>query len=367
MDSRKIGICVTLLPLLVCSGISRADFKYTESSKVTGGALAGMMKVAGVFSKQAREQREAVVSTEYVKGRKMRRDSSDGHSTIIDLDGRQIVEIDNQKRTYTVMTFDQMRQQLEAAKAQMQEQMAKENKGNAQPANFKITPKLSVTDGTGTRTVAGLPTREVKLDIELLMEANDPNQPSQSGQVQTWVKSDQYVAASVPGSDEMRAFQQAMAKELDWVPGEIFGDNPQVSAGMDELRKNSTVQGFPMLQYVSLGMGAPGQAAAANANASPDQQQPQQSSGAADVSNPSAAATQALGKMVLGGFHRKKKNNQSSNDASASAPPAEPGALMQVTVEVTSISTDALDASLFAPPAGYQQIQFAAAPPASNP
>jgi hypothetical protein len=364
MDSRKMGICVALLPLLACSGISRADFKYTESSKVTGGALAGMMKVAGVFSKQAREQREPVVSTEYVKGRKMRRDSSDGHSTIIDLDGRQIIEIDNQKRTYTVMTFDQMRQRLEAAKAQMQEQMAKENKGNAQPANFKITPKLSVTDGTGTRTVAGLPTREVKLDIELLMEANDPNQPSQSGQVQTWVKSDQYVAASVPGSDEMRAFQQAMAKELDWVPGEMFGDNPQVSAGMDELRKNSTVQGFPMLQYVSLGMGAPGQAAAANANASPDQQQPQQSS--ADVTDPKAAATQAFGKMI-GGFHRKKKNDQSSSDASASAPPAEPGALMQVTVEVTSISTEALDASLFAAPAGYQQIPFAAGPPASNP
>jgi len=363
MDSRKFAIWVSLLPLLACSGVSRADFKYTESSKVTGGALAGMMKVAGVFSKQAREQRAPVVSTEYVKGHTMRRDSSDGQSTIIDLDGRQIIEIDNQKRTYTVLTFDEMRQRLEAAKAQMQEQMAKEKQSKPQ-ANFKITPKLSVSDGPGTRTVAGLPTREVKLDIELLMEASDPNQPSQSGQVQTWVKSDQYVASSVPGYEEVREFQQAMAKELDWVPGEMFGNNPQVSAGMAELRKNSSVQGFPMLQYVSLGMGAPGQAAGANTNASSDQQQPQQSS--VDVTNPSAAASQALGKM-LGGFHRKKKNDQSGNQAAASAPPAEPGALIQMTVEVTSLSTDSLDASLFAAPAGYQQIGIAAVGAASHP
>lgn len=363
MDSRKAAICFCLLPLLASAGSSRADFKYTESSKVTGGALAGMMKVAGAFSKQAREP---VESTEYVKGHKMRRDSSDGQSMIIDLDGRQIIEIDNKKRTYSVLTFAQMRQRLEAAKAQMQEQMAKENKGNPQAANFKITPKLSVADGPGTRTVAGVATHEVKLDIELLMEANDPNQPSQSGQVQTWVKSDQYVASSVPGSEEIHEFQQAMAKELDWVPGEMFGDNPQVSAGMAELRKNAAAQGFPMLQYVSLGMGAPGQAGGANSNASPDQQPSQQSSGSPDLSSPSAAATQALGKMI-GGFHRKKKNDQSDSGAAASAPPAEPGALMQMTVEVTSLSTDPLDASLFAAPAGYQQIQFSVDNAAARP
>ena len=32
-----------------------ADFTYEETSAITGGALAGMLKVVGVFSKQARE------------------------------------------------------------------------------------------------------------------------------------------------------------------------------------------------------------------------------------------------------------------------------------------------------------------------
>ena len=356
VNKNKAAFWGCILALLVGAGSSRADFKYTQSSKVTGGAMAGMMKVAGAFSKQAREPS---VTTEYLKGHKMRRDSSDGHSTIIDLDGRQIIEIDNKKRTYSVMTFDQMRQRLEEAKAKAQEQMAKQNKSNPQQANLKLTPKLSVTDGPGTRTVAGLPTHEVKVDLEMLMDATDPNQPAQRGQVQTWVKSDQYVTPSLPGSEHFLEFQRAMAKELDWVPGEMFGGNVQLSSSMAELQKNSAaIKGFPMLQYMSMGMGAPGQANAANPNATSGGQPQQQSSGSGVVSSPGQAAAKALGGMFR---HKKQQDQDQSASSGASqsgpAPASEPGALMEMTVEVTSFSTDALDDSLFAFQAGYKQVQ----------
>lgn len=115
------------------------------------------------------------------------------------------------------------------------------------------------------------------------MEASDPNQRGQSGQVQTWIKSDQYVSPSVPGADDFREFQQAMAKELDWAPGEVFGGNIQVSSGMAGLRKNAgKLNGFPMLQYISRGMGAPGQPGGASPNSTSAQQQ-QQQSGSVDV------------------------------------------------------------------------------------
>lgn len=352
-NSAALGWC--FLVLLVSAGSSRANFKYTQSSKLTGGALAGMMKVAGVFSKQAREP---IVSTEYLKGHKMRRDSSDGHSTIIDLDGRQIIEIDNNKRLYSVMTFDQMRQRMEEAKAQAQQQVAQQNKSNPQPANVKLTPKLSVADGPGTRTIAGLPTHEVKVDLEMLIEGTDPNQPAQSGQVQTWVKSDEYLTPSLPGSDQVLEFQRAMAKELGWVPGEMFGGNVQVSSSMAELHKNSAnIKGFPLLQYTSMGIGAPGQPNASNPNATAQgQQQPQQqSSGLGDISSPGQAAAKAIGGM----FRHKKQQDQDQTASTGASPsgaaPSEPGALMEMTVEVTSYSNDALDDSLFASPAGYTQ------------
>jgi hypothetical protein len=313
--------------------------------------MAGMMKVAGVFSKQAREP---IVSTEYLKGLKMRRDQSDGQSTIIDLDGRQIINVDNKQRTYSVVTFDQMRQLLEEQKARAQEQMAKKDK-QQEKANLKITPKMSVTDGPATPTIVGLPTHEVKVDLEMLMEASDPNQPAQSGQVQTWVKADQYVTPSLPGSEEAVRFQQALVKELDWVPGEIFGGNLQVSTSMTELQKQSaSMKGFPLLQYISMGLGAADQANGASPNATSGQPS-QQSSGCTGISSPAAAAVK-----LMGGFHRKKKDqDQSGGGTSPSAPPppSQPGSLMEMTVEVTSFSTDTLDSSLFAPPAGYNQVQ----------
>ena len=36
-------------------GLSRADFKYTQQSKITGGSIVSMTKTLGVFSKNARQ------------------------------------------------------------------------------------------------------------------------------------------------------------------------------------------------------------------------------------------------------------------------------------------------------------------------
>jgi hypothetical protein len=73
----------------------------------------------------------------------------------------------------------------------------------------------------------------------------------------------------------------------------------------------------------------------------------------------------------LGGFGKKKKTDQpaasqpaatdssqqASAPASATAPAGTPGSLMEMTIEVTSFSSSALDKSLFDVPAGYTQVQ----------
>src|SRR5690349_9976049 len=41
--------------LALSAGAAFADFSYQETSTITGGAIAGMLKVVGVFSKTARE------------------------------------------------------------------------------------------------------------------------------------------------------------------------------------------------------------------------------------------------------------------------------------------------------------------------
>ena len=49
---KKFGSFFVLVCLPACL---LADFSYEQTTKMTGGAMMGMMKIAGAFSKQLRE------------------------------------------------------------------------------------------------------------------------------------------------------------------------------------------------------------------------------------------------------------------------------------------------------------------------
>src|SRR5512138_1797726 len=96
---------LAVLACLTAAGLP-ADFSYEQTSKLTGGAMASMMKVAGVFSKSAREP---IRTTMAVKGDRMVT-LTGNNATVIDLGKETFTEIDFQKKTYSVMTFAEMKQ-----------------------------------------------------------------------------------------------------------------------------------------------------------------------------------------------------------------------------------------------------------------
>jgi hypothetical protein len=324
---------------LVCSlsGYCFADFQYTENSKITGGAAVGAMKFAGVFSKDARQATQGTTSTISLKGNKLRREDSLGQAEIIDLDGRRIIHIDTKKKTYSIMTFDEMRQQMEEARRKAAEQQAKHNK---QQGQVKIVPKIQVTAGKDSKKLLNYTAQEMKVRVDMDMQSDDPKAKGQTANM--WVNSDSWIAP-VKGYDEMKRFYQRLAKELDWVPGAVFGANPQIAPAMVEYRKTAaTLSGMPLLSMVSVGMA--GQPGATQQQASQDDQK--QSSG-----NP---ITHGIG----GIFGRKKKKDDAAQDDSAksSQGSSTAGSLLDTTIEVTSISTNVVDAGLFAIPQDYKQV-----------
>src|ERR1700684_2630168 len=100
--------------LLSSSAVALADFTYQETTQITGGSIVSLMKFAGTFSKQARQAGDPVVSTVVVKGNRMMHVNKE-RTEIVDLDAETITSIDHVKKQYTKMTFEQMRQQMEAA------------------------------------------------------------------------------------------------------------------------------------------------------------------------------------------------------------------------------------------------------------
>jgi len=343
--------------------LAQADFKYTETSKITGGMMAGMMKFAGAFSRKANEP---TVSTVYVKGARLRRDSSDGTAQIIDLDGKRMIHIDPQKRTYSVVTFEQMRQAMQQA----QEKLKQKN------ARINVTPKVDVTPTGGTRDILGQSTREVKVKFDMEMRAQDnskPDAPQQAGGTMT-MTSDMWLAPAVTGYEELKDFYKRMAQEINWMPNAgLFAVDPRAAKGMQELQKNSSqMQGLPMVQYVSMYMGGVPQGQASAAQSSGGQSGAQSTSNGGSSAAANETAVKALGSVLggFGGFGRKKKKQQdqqadqsSSNAGSSATSPGAPppqsnaGSFMDMAIEITSFSSASIDSSLFEIPAGYTQVQ----------
>ena len=300
-----------------------ADFSYQETTTITGGALAGLMKIAGVFSKQAREPVHTTVS---IKGDRMVTRAAT-HATVIDLANQTVTSIDLQKKTYTVMTFEEFRQLMD----QMSQ---KEKSGNQSNVTFKVSTK-----STGNRKqVAGYDTKEMIFTAQ--MESTDP----QSGQKGTMViTSDMWLAPEVAGYAEVRDFRRRLAQKLAFAPSGMFLSQPQVSRNMGELNKEmGKVEGMPVLQITSMGgEGQPG-AAPSQSGAQP-QSEPQ--------SQPQTDRSSLGGKFGLG----KKKQDQPSGQQAPAGSGA--GSLLEMQTEQSGFSTSAVDDSVFAVPAGFKKVE----------
>lgn len=359
---RKIIILV-VVSLFVISVRGQADFKYTQTSQITGGAMAGMVHALGMFSKRLREP---MPSTTYVKGDYLRTDEADGSYQIIDLSGQRIIHVDPKKNSYSVATFEQMREAMQKASERMNQQAHSASQDKNGDTNVTVTPKIEVNPTGRTQTLLGQNAQEVNMKVELEMQATDQTHGTQKGSLNTVV--DSWIASSVSGYEEVSNFYKKMASEIGWTPGN-FGFDPRVRKSMAELYKGGKIpQGMPLLQVISLtgeGQTPPPQQGAAQ------QKQPSQSQDSSQqASTPSEAAAKAIGGM-FGGFgrfgHKKKKqqdeDQQASSDASApannsaAANSTASNSLMEMTIRVTAYSTDPVDASLFQIPAGYTQVK----------
>jgi hypothetical protein len=359
------GILCALL--LLSSSPARADFKYSDTSKITGGSLKSMMKTVGIFSKQASQAMKPVNTTHYIKGDRMRTDGADGRIQIIDLAGRRIIDLDPQTHTYTEITFDEMKAAMQKAQDQLQQKQAEaqqkpDNNSKSKDPKANINAKINVTPGTQSRQIQGLTANEMKIQVDMEIQAqNDSPSAAQpggpvAGTISTSI--DSWVAPEVPGYNEIAAFYQRMAKEINWVPPSSIRVDPRVSQSMDELQKNQAAyKGLPLLQYLSMTMVAQDGSSPAAADSANN------SAANTNASRNSDAPTSASDAMVkgLGGlFSKKKKKDDADAQQSSSQnppPPSTPGSLMEMTIEVTSFSNAALDASLFEIPSGFTRVQ----------
>lgn len=361
----KIHRCVVLGVLGALSTISYADFTYQETTQITGGSMLGMMKMAGTFSKAARQMGDPIVSTVIVKGNRMTRIGKD-RTEIIDLDKGTVTQVDHLKRQYTVMTFEQMRQQMNAAiaKSKERQQKADQQPGSKDAQNVDVKFNVHVRSTGAAKDVAGLSASESILTMT--MDATDKTSGQQGALA---ITNDMWLAPEIPGYDEVREFYKRYGMKMGTVfsggiSPSMLAMQPGMNEGMaDMVKEMSKLKGIPVLQVTRVGTTVNGVALPAASEAPlPSQPDGPAMPSAGEVAQQSAASAIAsrLGSFGgLGGFGKKKKADAPPAAAAdaASATPVTAAVLMESNTELTSFSKASVDISRFEVPAGYKQVE----------
>ncbi len=328
------------LALALLPATAPADFSYQEKAQVTGGALLKMMR----FMPGAGKIKEPMYTQVYFQKNRSAR-VMDREVDIIDLGKEQMIHIDLEKKTYSVITFEEYRK----AVAAMAEKMAKQMGSDTQVV---ADMRLSVKDGGESKVIQGMPAKLMKLHLEMDMK------DQKSGQTfTTTIDMDEWRTPQVPGHDQVRAFYIAFAEKVGMGPEtmrtmQLAMGQAGTAEGMARLAKEtSKLEGVPLVQVtrmMGLGMGLP----------DVDMPSGAEVTGAAAES----AVGGALGRLGriggLGGFGRRKKQEEPPPQKKAEEPKkAEPSVLLEMTSESSNFSTAAVDASKFAIPAGFKEVE----------
>jgi hypothetical protein len=339
---QRLSLVRTVGLIALCAAPLCADFSYNETSQITGGALLGMVRFAGAFSKDGKKLTQPIESTTAVKGNRMVRKTAD-QATIIDLDQQTITTIHLADKTYSVMTFDEMKQRMKEASEKMR---------SKQGGDGNVSFDVNVKETGQKKTINGQETHE--MIMTLTMSGTDAKSGQQGAMN---VVSDSWIAPDIAGYSEVVEFHKRMADSLGWVPGgNPLINRPDMAKGMAELYKQAgKLNGMPMTTTVK--MGAAGQGGeAASAQTAPTESNSEQQQ--AKSSPPPSSVSDALGGMLGGRFGRRKKSNPSEDGqgtgAGSGGDPS--GALLEMTSQVSSYHANAVEASQFETPAGFTKV-----------
>lgn len=332
MKNVRIRQGILAVAILACGvSVAFADVKSQQKSLVKFEGMLGRM--AGMFGGKA--MKDGLVNTVAIKGdRKMTVTGETGE--IIDLAEEKIYRLDMKDKSYKVVTFAELRKQMEDAQRKARENADKaekeREKGKEQEPQVEVDFDLKETGQK--RTLLGHDCREVVMTVTVREKGKTLEQGG--GMVLT---SNMWLSPEIPALKEEAAFDRKYAQKLygQLVSVEAMQQAaaamamyPQMKEAIARMSKEKVnMSGTPLLTTMTF-------AAVANPQQAEQQRESEDSGG---------------GGGLMGGLARKmmKKKQDEPKDAT-------PGraTIMTSTLEYLSIATDVQPADV-AVPAGFKQ------------
>ncbi len=194
--------------LVLSAGLARADVKTEEKSQVQFPGMLGRMM--GLFGGKA--MRQGVIDTVAVKGnRKMTVNDTTGR--IIDLDEQKIYDVDLKAKSYKVLTFEEMRRQMEQMeqRARSEQQKAEPSAAPASDPNAKqMQMDFDLKETGQKKTINGFDCREVVMTITV--REKDKTLEQAGGMVMT---THEWLAPRIAAMKEIADFDRRYQEKLN--------------------------------------------------------------------------------------------------------------------------------------------------------
>jgi hypothetical protein len=354
------------LVLLVCTpgfavGTARADIVIERTTSVEGvGAMAfanmsGSSKTS-ISGDKSRTDSDMKMQSKIVGF--LARNAVGPSAEIVLLDQDKLYHLNMNKKEYTETTFEQLRAQMQKISDQMNSSEDKKQPSAVDQSKCVWLPaKVDVAKSGEKAQFAGYDAQRVTVT------ATQPCQDKETGAIcEIALVLDQWTSADFAENSEARKFYTAYASKMgiDLSNSQDLSERAKALFGQykgvwtEVAAKMQSVKGYPVKSSFTLGLGGP---QCKDSNSQPAQTSQTDST----PQSPSGIAGAVVGK--LGGLFQKKKD---TGDATAAQPaPAvapvvmPPGdvALMTVSSQLVSVSTNAVGADVFTVPAGFKRIE----------
>ena len=348
MKTIRIGGALAVAVLLVAGDTAVADVKKQEKSQFKFEGMLG--SVIGLFGGKA--AKEGIVNTVAVKGdRKLVANDQTGE--IVDLAEEKVYRLDMKKKTYEVVTFAQLRKEMEEArrKAEQEAREARQDAGaeqgsgrssspsepaGSQPPQKQVEVDFNVKETGERRTINGFDTRQAIMTIAVREKGKTLEQSG--GLVLT---SDMWLAPKATSENDVAQFDLRYARKLEG-PAAVAAAQAQMAAAMAAYpqmgealsrmqSEGAKLDGTPILMTTTF-------EAVKNAEMMAAQQEQAQKSEQEQPKGIGGLLGRKIGKKMGGG---------------ADGPPRPRSTILTITNEVLTLSKDVAAADV-ALPAGFR-------------
>jgi hypothetical protein len=350
--------------LTLATDLARADITLEQTTSVEGVGVMAFGNMSGTSKTTISGDKSRIDSDMKMKSKFvgfLARNAMGPSAEIVRLDDDKLFHLNINKKEYTETTFAQMREQLQKAQERMNSTDERKQPSAVDQSKCEWLPARADVKKTGEKAqFAGYDSERV------IITAAQPCKDTESGSIcEVALVLDQWLSTGFTQSAEAQKFYKAYAAKMGLDPASSQDVSQRAKALFSQYKgiwtevatKMQNVKGYPVKSSFTLALGG------AQCKDPKAQQAPQGQDSADSSNSPSALAGAVAGK--LGGLFHRKKDDADAPAAAAPAPVGTPVvlppgdvALMTVSSQLVSVSTNGASADAFTVPADFKKQEL---------